>query len=220
MLFTPQKSYIDCVAVHGGCFKTMVFFFRGPFPRNWIRLYRIWFAEWHRIPQALLLLLVLPTVWMFPMTPMAFLQGPLRAWCATRKRACRPPRNWSNIPLLPGGSSEPIVSLNHIFLLFNHLGKTTYTAYTAYTPYPSICGVRHLQTSFNQHIMRWTSRSGLTNWFLEPLSQPSLHLYKKPITPGRLVWLCFWNWKALANTPKNSKETTHTTCIAHHPIHP
>ena len=127
MLFTPQKSYM------GGCFKTMVFFFRGPFPRNWIQLHRIWFAEWHGIPQALLLLLVLPMVWTFPMTPVTFLQGPLRAWCATRKRACRPPRNWSDIPLLPGGSSEPSVSEQYL-LVVQPLGKNyIYSLYSLYT---------------------------------------------------------------------------------------
>lgn len=174
-------------------------------------------AELHGIPQALLLLLVLPTactVWTFPMSPMTLPSGAFASMMRNSEKS------------LPTFKEliEHLVSLNNnIFLSFNvsqPLGKNyIYSLYSLYT-LSKICGMWHLQISFHQQIMRWTSGSNLTNGFLDPWSQPGLHLYKKPITPGWLVWLCFWNWKALANTPKNSKETTHATCIAHHPIHP
>ena len=213
MLFTPQKSYM------GGCCKTMVVFFRGllrGIGSNCIgfdllsdtesRKRCFSFSSCRRCG-------------CFPWLPWHFCRG-LCEHDAQLGKELADLQGIDRTSLSYQVDLVNLVSLNNIFLLFNHLGKTIYTAYTVYTPYPSMCGVRHLQTSFNQHIMRWTSRSCLTNGFLDPWSQPSLHLYKQPITPGWLVWLCFWNWKALANTPKNSKETTHTTCIAHHPIHP
>ena len=151
------------------------------------------------------------------MTPMTFPRVAFASMMRNSEKSLPTSKESIEHPFL--GSSESSVSEN-IFLLFNvsqPLGRKNYL----YTPYPSICGVWHLQISFHQHVMRWTSRSDLTNSSLIPdPKRPWLHLYKKPITPGWLVWLCFWNWKALSNTPKNSKETTHATCIAHHPIHP
>ena len=85
-------------------------------------------AELHGIPQALLLLLVLPAVWT-AMTPMTLPPG---AFASMMRNSEKSLPTSKELTLLPGGSSEPSVSEQYLLVVqptsTNHLGKTTYTA--------------------------------------------------------------------------------------------
>ena len=101
------------------------------------------------------------------MTPMMFPRVALASMMRNSEKSLPTSKESIEHPFL--GSSESSVSEQ--YLLVVQCFTTTWEKKNyLYTPYPSICGVWHLQISFHQHVMRWTSRR-FDQLFLDPWSE-------------------------------------------------